>query len=445
MYYLTKEKTSEIPKEALGQVRQWFMVSFIYLLLLGFLGVFLRFFIINPIEGLNYRNFLHAHSHIAFLGWIFNALFAGIIWAYFPHKTASYKKLFILLQLSVVGMLISFPIQGYAFYSILFSTLHIFLSWWFAGKAFADLGRNRLEKEQQKHLLSRTFIKGSLFFMILSAAGPFALGGIMAKGMAGTSWYQLAIYFYLHFQYDGWFSFALFGLFFWILERNNILFNRRYARLFLWLMVVACMPAYALSTLWTEPAAWVFAVAGIAAAIQLLALLYALLLLWQIRKSLGWLLGGPIRLVMAVSLAAFGLKVIMQLASALPAIAQLAYLVRNFTIGYLHLVFLGFVSFFLFGWMAQQGFLRLRSKTAKWDLLVFLAGFILTELYLFAQPLSIRYGLGSLPAYELSLAMVSLLLPAGSILLMLNLKKRAARHPGDKQAAGYQQEIFNHK
>lgn len=421
MRQLTREVTAGSLRPSLLLIRQWFIVSFVYLLLVGLLGVFLRFFVLYPIEGINYRNFLHAHSHIAFLGWVFNALFAGIVYTCIPAKAPSYKWLFILLQLSVVGMLISFPIQGYAFFSILFSSLHIFLSWWFAVKAFRDLKQNNGEQRQQKHAYSRIFIKWSLFFMVLSGAGPFALGGIMATGLANTYWYQLAIYFYLHFQYDGWFSFALFGLFFWLLEHNNIAYNQLYARLFLWLMVLACIPAYGLSTLWTEPAAWVYAVAGIAAGLQLLALFFGLLLLWEIRKPLRKLFSSTLQLAMAVSLAAYILKVLLQLASALPAIAQMAYLVRNFTIGYLHLVFLGFVSFFLLAWFARQGFLQLESKSGKWGIALFLAGFILTELYLIGQPLLIRYTGTQLPAYEISLAMVSLLLPAGTILLMLNL------------------------
>ena len=409
--------------KSLPLIRQWFIVSIGYLLLVGLMGAFLRYVVLHPIEGIVFRNFLHAHSHIAFLGWVFNALFAGIVYAYFPDRAPTYRLLFILLQVSVVGMLISFPIQGYALWSISFSTLHIFLSWWFAAKVYKDLKESSLGNEPKNHTLSRTYIKWSLFFMILSAAGPFALGGIMAKGLAGTNCYQLAIYFYLHFQYDGWFTFAILGLFFWLLERNSISFNRKYARLFFWLMAGACIPAYSLSALWTEPAAWVYAVAGISSGVQVLALLVFLLLLWQIRFSIGKLFNGSIMLAMVVSLVAFFLKVLLQMASALPAIAGLAYLVRNFTIGYLHLVFLGFVSFFLLAWFANQGFLHLHTKSGKWAISLFLAGFILTELYLIVQPLLLRNSWAPIPAYEGSLAVLSVLLPLGTFLLMLNLER----------------------
>ncbi len=425
--------SEEAIKKSHVLIGQWFKVSFGYLLLVGLLGLFLRCLLVHPLEGIVYKNFLHAHSHIAFLGWVFNALFAGIIYAYLPNKASSYKWIFILLQLSVVGMLISFPIQGYAFVSILFSTLHIFFSWAFAFKVFRHLRQNRLEAEQQKHRLSRSFIKWSLFFMILSAAGPFALGGIMAKGMGATHWYQLAIYFYLHLQYDGWFSFALFGLFFWLLERNHILFNRKYARLFLWLMALACIPAYGLSALWTEPARWVYVVAGIAAGVQVFALFLALVMLYQIRKPLQALLSGRIRFLLGISLAAYVVKVLLQLASALPAIAQMAYLVRNFTIAYLHLVFLGFVSFFLLGWFARQGFLRLHTTSGKAGIFVFLGGFVLTELYLIGQPLYIRFSGEPLPAYELSLALLSILLPAATFLLLRNVRKPATRDRHDER------------
>lgn len=83
----------------------------------------------------NFKYFLHAHSHTAFLGWIFNAFYAVFIVAFVPAQkqtSFSYRLLFWLLQVAVLGMLFSFPVQGYAAVSITFSTLHIFLSYWFA-------------------------------------------------------------------------------------------------------------------------------------------------------------------------------------------------------------------------------------------------------------------------------------------------------------------------
>ena len=90
-------------------ILKWLRISFLYFVLVAVLGVFLRFILISPIDGIIFRYFLHAHSHLAFLGWIFNAIFIALLLAYVPERIKKYKLLFWLLQLAVVGMLISFP------------------------------------------------------------------------------------------------------------------------------------------------------------------------------------------------------------------------------------------------------------------------------------------------------------------------------------------------
>jgi len=60
-----------------------------------------------------------------FLGWAFNALSMGFVVCFVQERSqAWYKWPFYLINLTVLGMLIAFPIQGYAFYSIAVSTLH---------------------------------------------------------------------------------------------------------------------------------------------------------------------------------------------------------------------------------------------------------------------------------------------------------------------------------
>lgn len=289
--------------------RRWVLLSFVYFIIAGCMGAFLRLQSFHPVASINYKYFLHGHSHLAFLGWVFNALFVALLYAYLPTQVKRYQALFGLLQVSVIGMLISFPLQGYAAVSITFSTLHIFLSYAFAYKFLQDIRREALI--QQKHALSVVFVKWSLFFMILSSLGPFALGAIMAKGLAGTNLYQLAIYFYLHFQYDGWFSFALFGLFFWILETSKIHFNQNPGRYFLLGMAISCTPAYALSTLWTHPPLWVYIVATLSAILQLIALFFLIRLLYPVRKDLKSLFKKQVFYLLFFAGMAFSIKTVL--------------------------------------------------------------------------------------------------------------------------------------
>ena len=94
------------------------------------MGLALRFSFIESI-GLNYRYLTHAHSHVAMLGWVYLMLFTLIVYYFIPNKKPIYNQLFWLTEISVIGMMVSFPIQGYATISILFSTLHIFCSYYF--------------------------------------------------------------------------------------------------------------------------------------------------------------------------------------------------------------------------------------------------------------------------------------------------------------------------
>ena len=92
----------------------------------------------------------------------------------------------------------------------------------------------------------------AVFFMVVSSVGPFSLGPIIAQGMKDTIWYDLAIYFYLHFQYNGWFLLAIVSLVLFQLkdiDRDNW---QRALNLFF----LSTILNFSLSTLWTNPG-WV--------------------------------------------------------------------------------------------------------------------------------------------------------------------------------------------
>lgn len=92
----------------------------------------------------------------------------------------------------------------------------------------------------------------------------------------------------------------------------------------------------------------------------------------------------------------------------------MAFLVRNFTIGYLHLIFLGFVTIFLIAWFAAQKFLQLNGRLATWGVWLLLIGFAGSELYIFLQPLFFKYHGGAIPFYNPTLFAFSVLMPLGT-------------------------------
>src|SRR5699024_8001397 len=74
--------------------------------------------------------------------------------------------------------------------------------------------------------LSSLFLQGAIVSLILSTFGPFLLGILAGNGLKDSVYFDMSIYFYLHFQYNGWLYFSLIGLFIWILYNKNILMVR---------------------------------------------------------------------------------------------------------------------------------------------------------------------------------------------------------------------------
>lgn len=388
-------------------IKPWIKLSFLYFLILALIGIFLRLLFVMPIDGVNFNNFLHAHSHLAMLGWIFNLLFIGLLHSFIPEKIRNYKRIFWLIQIAVLGMLFSFPFQGYAAVSISFSTMHILISWWFGVRFLKDIrGQNSL---------ALSFARWAVIFMMISNIGPFGLGAAMAQGDSASEFAKLSLYYYLHFQYNGWFTFGVFALFFKVLQENNLHYKDYLSRDFLWLMVTICILGFSLSTLWLQPDRWIFQLGYFSAGIQLFILLIISVFLYKNYNQLKKTFPKPAFSILVLALIAFGIKIIMQFASAFPEVAKMTFNARNFVIGYLHIVFLGFISFFLIAWLMQQKILQIKSPKANWGLWLFLIGFVGSEIIIFCQPLFFMMGWGAFPfGYELLFG-ISVLMPMGIV------------------------------
>ncbi|MEJ8755623.1 hypothetical protein WG947_01330 [Pontibacter sp. H259] len=401
--------------------RNWLLVALLNLVIVAGLGLLLRWNFVDQVAGLNYKHLLHAHSHVALLGWLYSAVFILLLHAYLPVGLSTrgvYKWLFWLSQGAVLGMLLSFPVQGYGAVSITFSTAHILLTYWFANRFLKDARTAKVTSGE--HSLSFRFVKAALFFLVLSSLGPWAMGPIMASGQSGTALYYNGIYFYLHFLYNGWFTFAVLGLVFWLLEKYRISFNRNYSLWFFRIMFWACLPAYLLSVLWVKPPVIVYLIAGAAALGQVIALVLLISIMWPIRRQVYSLFTGWAKTILIHAAMAFILKALMQFASAFPYMADLAYNLRNFIIGYLHLVLIGFVSFFILALFAQQGWLSFRRSISRWGMGLFILGFISSEALLFLQGIFYWAGLGEIHGYHAMLFGVSILLPVGILLFFLS-------------------------
>lgn len=362
-------------------LKKWLQISFLNLAIVALLGVVMRYKILYPLPFVDQKKFLHAHSHFAFSGWVTLALMSLLISRLGNDSNEKaifrkYRPLLIANLLTAYGMLFSFPFEGYGLISIIFSTLSIFVSYWFAIQYWRDL--NRLPEKK----VSSLWFKAGVLFNVISSAGAFTLACIMATKSTQTGIYLAAVYFFLHFQYNGWFFFACMGLLthklqYYAVKKEQLL---RIYRLF----VYACVPAYMLSVLWVKLPIWLYMLVVIAVVLQLAGWIITVK---QIRKLLRQNML-PVerlpRVLLALCGLAFSVKLILQSASVIPSLSHLAFGFRPIVIGYLHLVLLGVITLFIIAYTIAlklihiNNFLRVGVITAT-------AGILLNEIFLMIQ------------------------------------------------------------
>lgn len=348
-------------------MKKLFSIPLIFLFIGGCIGLLLRFHFLFPISWLKYPYWLHTHSHIMFLGWIVNVLMLAFIYNNNLWSTR-YRNLFWCIQLQLVGMLVAFPLQGYGAFSITFSTLHILSIGIFTVWIFKDLSN-------QKGVISIWFLKASLILFLVSALGPLSLGPIIANGLGYTKWYYFSVYFYLHFQYNGVFIFGILSLLFRWLEGRQTALHTTMAQTAGWLLFISLLPSYFLSVLWSEPSIMFNWIGFTGAILQLLSIF-----LFKQATTNHYVekLNLYPKLLLTGACIAFILKSVLQIISAHPVVASLAYEVRDFIIAYLHLVMIGVVTFFLLGWYLLEIF----SNKLTIPITLIVVSFFVTEFIL---------------------------------------------------------------
>jgi hypothetical protein len=384
------------------RLRKWAGLSVINLFIVSVLGVLLRYKGAFYLPVVNYKYLLNAHSHFAFNGWVTTGLFTGCLYMLSGsgvRLARIYRYLFVLNQVSSFGMLGSFLWQGYGPVSIFFSALSVVFSYWFAYCYWRD------SRSTGWPPVVKLSMRLALSFLVLSSVGPFLLAYSMSHAVGNMAFYYNAIYLYLHFQYNGWFSFCVMGIFLWVLHRDGGAFPRKASNWFTGLMGGACVPAYCLSVLWTDPPVWVWVMAAVAGVMQLAALGVLLRMLWVRRGGAArW----PMRILWRLSLLAFTIKVFLQAFSVIPALSRMVIGFRPVIIAYLHLVLLGFVSCFLIGFLTGMGLASAAHRMAKAGLACFICGVVANEGVLLLQSVMAFMGHGwpGCPYYLLGAALV---------------------------------------
>ncbi len=395
-------------------------IALLYFLMIALLGVWLRlFFVFRMPDGFNFNNFLHAHSHTALLGWIYMGLATLIYRMYVDEgaKKGNYRWIFLLANISALGMLISFPIQGYALYSISFSTLYLITSYIFTG----FINRNVADKYRRSK--SFIMIKMGLFYLVLSSLGIWAVGPVAATQGSDSDWFKYVLYFFLHFLYSGFFFSTLIGILFHTLEESNIEIPEKMFTRFFYFLHFGILFSYILSVLWTGPRLPFYIIGTTGAIMQI----YGYYIFYRlVRPHLTYLkdkFGSFFYFFLQMAWVLLVIRIFMQLASALPYFAELAFKYRDFIIGYLHMVFLGIVIPVMLIFLQYFKLMYLSRKA----FILFLSTVFVTEILIFYRAVAywLQWPLPELIVYNHILAWISVLFPISVLWIIIRAKVKS--------------------
>jgi hypothetical protein len=302
--------------------------------------------------------------------------------------------------------------QGYGSVSIVLSTTSILLSFYFAYCYWKDLRYNNT-------IIQRFWFVIALACNILSSAGTFVLAWMMATKSFDQHTYLGSLYWYLHFQYNGWFFFSCMGLF---VQYFHHLTGVGISKNVGWLLGASVLPAYGLSTLWLPQPLWI----------------YLIIVLASITQFAGWMLFlkqtvsirfysalAPLAKWLLIYLAiASTLKICLQLGSVIPAVSKFAFGFRPVVIAYLHLALLAITTIFLLTYSLLKEFVPGNRPVQK-GIVVFAAGVLLNEGVLGIQGIaSISYTV--IPYANETLFALAILLLIGLIMIVNGLRKSVA-------------------
>ncbi|WP_225883658.1 MULTISPECIES: hypothetical protein [Capnocytophaga] len=299
----------------------------------------------------NYRNIVHTHSHLALLGFVYVLLSAILARTFIPFNNQLHKRyrwLFYITQFSVLGMLCSFPFQGYGAISISFSSVFIICTYFFA-RFFIKYATS-------------PFVKMGIFYLILSSLGIWFMPVTIVKFGKFSEMYMCSIAFFLHFQYNGWMLSSLMGLFVkkygWDIQYPQLI-----KRIFI-LFQVGIIGSLFISWVGYFSYPIYYIVGGISVLIWLTSVIMILCL---------YLKTQPKNFLATVFICFFIAKVAMMFTGAFPMLTPYLFKNIDLLISYLHFNFLGIVT------IGLLLFLEDVYKVNRWLIYLFLFCFITTE------------------------------------------------------------------
>lgn len=345
------------------------------LVVVALLGVIMRYKIGFSLPIVNQKHLQLAHSGFAFSGLITHFLLTFIFIVIQDSLKAGQVKflsqtIHANLFFSYIAC-VAFIWQGFGMIAVI-AQLMSFM----AVLLFVVLGLFKWTKNKGPAM--RWFKMGGILFLISMIAHLWLIEMRLTGSMTQHN-YLAATYWFLHFQYNGWFFFVCMGLLMNWMHQHQITFVHR--DIFFKAFAISVIPAYGLSVLWLKLPVWIYILVVLSALTQCIGAFYLIRHFFTsgfnkiaIQKPVLFFVG-------LLSMLALMVKIVLQAGSTIPNISKLAFGFRPIVIAYLHLVLLAFTLLFLLAYLIDQPYFTLNRKSAQaikfFAVMVFLNEFFL--------------------------------------------------------------------
>ncbi|MEP6684804.1 MAG: hypothetical protein ABJA35_16145 [Parafilimonas sp.] len=392
----------------------WITLTLANLCIVAFFGTMLRTAFVFSVSWIDYRSFLSAHSHFAFGGWVTLALFMLLVYEVLPENYRNkkiYQWLLAGIEITSLGMAATFPFEGYAALSIFFSTLFLVVAYIFCWIFIKDLFKANV------HKTVRLLACFALIYFVISTIGPALISYILIANFYNSLLYKNALYIYLHFQYNGFFTLSVFALFFNRLIPYATDKTKKIIRQFSVLLCCSVVPSVFMSlfTKSYQNLYWYISLVGCALIILSLVLFFRML--FSEKKIFIHPPASFAKTLWNFSMIAFVIKMILQAGTIIPQLAKIVFGDRPAIIGFLHLVFLGFVTFFILSIYCSLKAFNTKKFITKFALVFFSSAILLNEIVLLFQGVGILFETTS-HIYPWLLWSAAICLFTGAILLI---------------------------
>lgn len=389
--------------------KPWMFWAVFFFFMASLFGLLMRYFLVGEVSFFEYKHILHTHSHLALLGWGYLLVSGALVFTYVKDekKLKTYKILLGISVFTTLGMMVSFPFQGYGLYSTTFSSLHLITSYFFAYFFLQDLSRH-------KETTATRLVRFSIIWLVISSLGLWALGPVGAILGRIHPLYFMSVQWFLHFQLNGWFVYGFLGLLSGYLQRSG--WSIPISKSGEWFLHLSLFLTYALAVSWSTPIKTLFYINAVGVILQVMAY-YRILhpafhqLFQGIKFPQNWM-----DRMLYIGLMSLVAKALIQAALILPDVATIAYTIRMYVIGFVHLVMLGTITFGIGAFALKNKWLGI-GKFSRLGWYILAIAFLATEIMLLGQGTLLWAKLGFIPHFHLILFLASALFPLSLLVI----------------------------